>query len=100
MRFMNQRLSPGQNFDGQKWGKSQPFDPLKFIIEEAHKRGILVHAWFNPCRAYHPAAKTVSENHISKSAVPIWSGNMENIYEKAFDPTDYERSTIFSECGS
>jgi uncharacterized lipoprotein YddW (UPF0748 family) len=47
-------------------GKSQAFDPLKFIVAEAHKRGILVHAWFNPYRAFHPAAKTVSENHISK----------------------------------
>src|SRR5690606_30533429 len=26
------------------------FDPLKFMIEEAHKRNIKVHAWFNPYR--------------------------------------------------
>jgi uncharacterized lipoprotein YddW (UPF0748 family) len=47
-------------------GVAQAFDPLEFIVAEAHKRGILVHAWFNPYRALHPAAKTVSENHISK----------------------------------
>lgn len=44
----------------------QNFDPLEFIITEAHRRGILVHVWLNPYRAFHPAAKTVSENHISK----------------------------------
>jgi len=60
------KIEPWSEFLTGKMGKSQAFDPLKFITQEAHKRGILVHAWFNPYRAYHPAAKTVSENHISK----------------------------------
>src|SRR5215213_3275026 len=60
------KIEPWSEFLTGKMGKSQAFDPLRFLIAEAHKRGILVHAWFNPYRAYHPAAKTVSENHISK----------------------------------
>ena len=60
------RIEPWSEFLTGEMGKPQPFDPLKFITEEAHQRGILVHAWFNPYRAYHPAAKSVSENHISK----------------------------------
>jgi uncharacterized lipoprotein YddW (UPF0748 family) len=60
------KIEPWSEFLTGEMGKAQPFDPLKFIIAEAHKRGILVHAWFNPYRAYHPAAKTVSNNHISK----------------------------------
>lgn len=59
-------IEPWSEFLTGQMGKPQAFDPLKFITDEAHKRGILVHAWFNPYRAYHPAAKTVSENHISK----------------------------------
>lgn len=45
----------------------EPFyDPLAFAIEEAHKRGLELHAWFNPYRAAllahkHPA----SRNHVS-----------------------------------
>lgn len=33
-------------------GKAPPtfFDPLAFAIEEAHKRGMELHAWFNPYR--------------------------------------------------
>lgn len=31
-------------------GQDPGYDPLKFMIEEAHKRGIKVHAWFNPYR--------------------------------------------------
>jgi uncharacterized lipoprotein YddW (UPF0748 family) len=60
------RIEPWSEFLTGEMGRAQGFDPLKFIVEEAHKRGILVHAWFNPYRAYHPAAKTVSANHISK----------------------------------
>lgn len=29
------------------------YDPLKFWIEEAHKRGMELHAWLNPYRAHH-----------------------------------------------
>jgi uncharacterized lipoprotein YddW (UPF0748 family) len=46
----------------------QPFyDPLAFAVEEAHKRGLELHAWFNPYRALVAAEKSpVAANHISK----------------------------------
>jgi len=43
------------------------YDPLAFAIEEAHKRGLELHAWFNPYRALHPASKSmISANHIAR----------------------------------
>ena len=47
----------------------QPFyDPLAFAIQEAHKRGLELHAWFNPFRALHPLSKSiVARNHITKT---------------------------------
>lgn len=47
----------------------EPFyDPLAFAIEEAHKRGLELHAWFNPYRALHKShTGTISRNHISKT---------------------------------
>jgi uncharacterized lipoprotein YddW (UPF0748 family) len=30
---------------------ASPFDPLQFALDEAHKRGMELHAWFNPYRA-------------------------------------------------
>jgi uncharacterized lipoprotein YddW (UPF0748 family) len=47
----------------------EPFyDPLAFAIEEAHKRGLELHAWFNPFRARHLLSKSpVALNHISKT---------------------------------
>ena len=31
------------------------YDPLEFWVEEAHARGLELHAWLNPYRADHPA---------------------------------------------
>ena len=59
-------LEPWSEFLTGEMGKAQSFDPLEFLIAEAHRRGVLVHAWFNPYRALHPAANTVSDGHISK----------------------------------
>ncbi|HLM59733.1 MAG TPA: family 10 glycosylhydrolase [Pyrinomonadaceae bacterium] len=59
-------IEPWSEFLTGVMGKPQNFDPLRFIIDEAHRRGILVHAWFNPYRAFHPSAKTISDDHISK----------------------------------
>lgn len=59
-------LEPWSEFLSGQMGRQQDFDPLAFLVAEAHKHGILVHAWFNPYRAYHPAAKTMSAEHVSK----------------------------------
>lgn len=40
------------------------YDPLKFWIEECHKRGIKIHAWINPYRANHPTNKSLNQNNI------------------------------------
>ena len=47
----------------------QPFyDPLAIAIAEAHKRGLELHAWFNPFRAGHPEAKSPpAPNHITRT---------------------------------
>jgi uncharacterized lipoprotein YddW (UPF0748 family) len=36
----------------QGTGPNPPYDPLAFAVTEAHARGIELHAWFNPFRAY------------------------------------------------
>jgi uncharacterized lipoprotein YddW (UPF0748 family) len=85
--FYESKIEPWSEFLTGEMGKSQGFDPLKFITEEAHRRGILVHAWFNPYRAYHPAAKTVSEHHISKRRPELVRKYGKYLW---LDPTDDE----------
>jgi len=54
---------------GEMGKAPKPFyDPLEFAVTEAHKRGLELHAWFNPYRAYHAKAiSSISANHISKN---------------------------------
>ncbi len=48
------------------------YDPLKFMIDETHKRGIEFHAWFNPYRAVvSTSSSSVSATHVSKTH-PDW----------------------------
>ncbi len=43
------------------------YDPLAFAIDEAHRRGLELHAWFNPYRALHPTAMdSTSDLHVSQ----------------------------------
>lgn len=48
------------------------YDPLAFWVREAHRRGIELHAWFNPFRAAVPSYKgPVAANHVSRVR-PEW----------------------------
>lgn len=52
-------------------GKNPGYDPLKFFIEEAHKRGLEFHAWFNPYRITLKKGETIPENHVVRKH-PEW----------------------------
>ena len=67
--FYPSDLEPWSEYlTGQQGKAPEPFyDPLEMWIDQAHARGLELHAWFNPFRARHPAAKTDSPNHISKT---------------------------------
>ncbi|MFN8668617.1 MAG: family 10 glycosylhydrolase [Gemmatimonadaceae bacterium] len=65
------RLEPWSYFlTGQQGRAPQPmWDPLAFAVTEAHRRGMELHAWFNPYRAGHPAdtTRTKSPLHLSRT---------------------------------
>ncbi|WP_338540080.1 family 10 glycosylhydrolase [Paenibacillus tundrae] len=57
-------------------GKDPGYDPLSFMIEEAHQRGMEFHAWFNPFRATNSASTSgLAANHVSKLH-PDWIVNV------------------------
>lgn len=42
------------------------YDPLKFMVDEAHKRNMEFHAWFNPFRALTDSKKNPNpKNHVT-----------------------------------
>jgi len=48
------------------------YDPLQMWVDEAHKRGIELHCWFNPYRAHHPSGKSpISPDHVSRTKPEI-----------------------------
>jgi uncharacterized lipoprotein YddW (UPF0748 family) len=58
---------------GQMGRAPEPlYDPLAFAVNEAHKRGLELHAWFNPYRSRHPSAKSeTSADHVSNTRPEI-----------------------------
>ncbi len=54
-------------------GRAPSYDPLSFTVEEAHLRGMEVHAWVNPYRVHATNASwDVANNHIIKTH-PEWT---------------------------
>ena len=66
--FYNSTLEPWSYYlTGHQGRAPSPFyDPLEFIIQEAHKRNIEVHAWFNPYRARAGSSSKsgLASNHV------------------------------------
>ncbi len=65
--FYPSKLEPWSRYLTGTPGKSpQPFyDPLKFWIDECHKRGMELHAWLNPFRVSQNANQPLAGNHIA-----------------------------------
>ncbi len=52
-------------------GEDPGYDPLQFMLDEAHKRGMKVHAWFNPYRvSVNTKSATVMELNRTLSQNP------------------------------
>jgi len=69
--FYDSPLEPWSEWLTGRQGKApaQGFDPLAYVIERSHQRGLQLHAWFNPFRCWHPAAKgEPHERHVSQRA--------------------------------
>lgn len=62
----SQRINNGEGVD---------YDPLAVFIQEAHQRGILVHAWFNP---YRIDAKEIGQLRVTDPAYE-WRDRPEHI---------------------
>ena len=56
-------------------GVNPGYDPLAFAIQEAHRRGIELHAWFNPFRAKANVKHAVGRNHISLTRPDLMKRN-------------------------
>ncbi len=61
-------LEPWSEYLTGKQGADPGYDPLAFWVEEAHRRGLELHAWFNPYRArHHEAESEFAATHIART---------------------------------
>ncbi|MFA6951352.1 MAG: family 10 glycosylhydrolase, partial [Lentimicrobiaceae bacterium] len=67
--FYNSPYEPWSQYLSSERGADPGWDPLAYLIQEAHTRGIEVHAWLNPYRY-----STSAESH----------GNLPNDYATAY----------------
>ncbi len=78
-------------------GKNPGYDPLAFAVAEAHKRGLELHAWFNPYRVRLRSLKgPIAPNHVSRTHPEIVRTYGKYLW---LDPTeqatrDYSQSVI------
>jgi uncharacterized lipoprotein YddW (UPF0748 family) len=66
--FYDSKIEPWSEYLTGRMGQapSPAYDPLEFAVAEAHKRGLELHAWFNPYRARFRDLKTpVATNHVT-----------------------------------
>lgn len=58
-------IEPWSRFLMGSQGTDPGFDPLQWLIEQAHPRGIEVHAWVNPYRAKVSLSSSLAAGHIA-----------------------------------
>jgi uncharacterized lipoprotein YddW (UPF0748 family) len=84
--FYQSSIEPWSYYLTGTQGLAAAYDPLQFAVDEAHKRGMELHAWFNPYRAvrviglYPAAASHVSVVH------PDWILTFTADNSKLLDP--------------
>ncbi|MDE6300240.1 MAG: family 10 glycosylhydrolase [Muribaculaceae bacterium] len=63
--FYPSELEPWSRFLTDNGSAPVPeWDPLQFVIDEAHARGMELHAWLNPYRVTTSKTQTLPQNHI------------------------------------
>jgi uncharacterized lipoprotein YddW (UPF0748 family) len=66
--FYKSNIVPWSSYLTGTFGKDPGFDPLAFAVEEAHKRNLEIHAWFNPYRvSMNTTSATKASLNINKS---------------------------------
>ncbi len=57
---------------GEQGKAPEPYyDPMTFMIQESHQRGMEFHAWLNMNRGAHKVSKSIMDGHITKTK-PEW----------------------------
>lgn len=95
--FYKSDLEPWSRFLTGRQGKAPDdptFDPLEFIIQECHKRGMELHAWMNPYRVQSNITSELAPDHMFWSQPERFLQYGNQLY---FDPSLPENRGFISE---
>lgn len=72
----NSKITSWSRYLTGTFGKDPGFDPLAYAVEEAHKRNLEIHAWFNPYRISMDTKDATKESLMIEKSVykehPDW----------------------------
>ncbi len=87
--FYVSTIEPWSRFITGVQGKAPTpiWDPLAFMVEECHKRGMELHAWFNPYRVTSNDKEVLMKNHLYYKKPEMFVKYGKQIY---FDPGNPE----------
>ena len=87
--FYENSIEPWSRFitGTQGIAPSPVWDPLQFMIDECHKRGMELHAWFNPYRVTSNDKETLCADHLYYKKPYLFVKYGRQIY---FDPGEPE----------
>lgn len=63
--FYHSDIEPSSRFLTGKCGKTADWDPLEFMVEQCHARGMEIHAWLNPYRITTSKNETLPDSHVA-----------------------------------
>ncbi len=94
------RLEPWSVYLSGAQGRapSPAWDPLAFVIREAHARNLELHAWFNPYRARHPSDKSpLDPTHLAVTRPALVKRYGQHLWMDPGEPAVIEKSVAVVE---
>lgn len=72
---------------GKRGRKPHPmWDPLQFVIEQAHDRGMELHAWLNPYRVTSSAKEVLPQDHlVNREPHRFFKYNGQTFFDPAYE---------------
>ncbi len=94
--FYPSELEPWSRYLSGTQGQDPGWDPLAFAIDEAHQRGLELHAWMNPYRAKASSGSTAVAPHpsVTLSEYSVTYGSYEWLDPGASEVQDHTLAVI------
>jgi uncharacterized lipoprotein YddW (UPF0748 family) len=85
-------LEPWASMLSGTQGTDPGYDPLAFAVEEAHRRGMELHAWVNPFRAGTADTTQLAANHVARERPDLVRRYGQTFWMDPGEPAVHDRS--------